>query len=116
MKTHFIKQITTLLLVTFTTLTASLGTINYQGQKETWYNLPMGRVVQIAKDKGIYGEYWEREDGVKMFGHYVIIAAPYDVYPYGTKDVKTSLGDGIVLDTGAFAEVNKNQIDIATTW
>ena len=110
-----LKQAALLLLVTFTTLTARLGTINYQGQKETWYNLPMNRVVQIAKDKGLYGEYWEREDGAKMFGHYVIIAAPYDVHPYGSI-VETSLGEGCVLDTGEFAQTNKNQVDIAVTW
>ena len=56
-----------------------------------------------------------REDGVKMYGNYVIVAANQSVYPYGTI-VETSLGLGIVLDTGSFAKDNPNQFDIATDW
>lgn len=98
------------------TLNAYDGVNYYNGRKETYYNLPMKRIVEKAKAKGIYGEYWIREDGVKMFGHYVMIAAPFDVYPYGTIVEGTSLGDAIVLDTGGFAEKNKSQIDVAVDW
>ena len=98
------------------TLNAYDGVNYYNGRKETYYNLPMKRIVEKAKAKGIYGEYWVREDGVKMFGHYVMIAAPFDVYPYGTIVEGTSLGDAIVLDTGGFAEKNKSQIDVAVDW
>ena len=98
------------------TLNAYDGVNHFNGRKETYYNLPMQRIIDKAKNKGIYGEYWVREDGVKMYGHYVIIAAPFDVYPYGTIVEATSLGDAIVLDTGGFAEFNKQQIDIATAW
>ena len=96
-------------------LTAYKG-INYYGnQKETYYNLPMDGVISIAKSQGIEGEYWVREDGCKMYGDYIIVAANLDIYPRGSL-VETSLGTGIVLDTGGFAASNPNQVDIATDW
>lgn len=99
------------------TLNARDGVNYYKGTKETYYNLPMDRIY--AKADANFGKHhkkWTRKDGVKMYGPYVVIAAPFDVYPYGTTDVPTSLGLAIVLDTGAFAEANKNQIDIAVDW
>ena len=96
-------------------LTAS-GGVNYHGeQKETYYNLNMDQVVTNAQEAGIQGEYWVREDGVKMYGEYVIVAANLDVHPIGST-VETSLGTGIVLDTGGFATENPTQVDIATDW
>ncbi|MBQ9200432.1 MAG: hypothetical protein IJ141_09680 [Lachnospiraceae bacterium] len=92
------------------------GGVNYYGeQKETYYNLNMNGVVNNAQSSGIEGDYWVREDGVKMYGEYVIVAANQDVHPYGTT-VDTSLGEGIVLDTGSFAAGNPTQVDIATAW
>lgn len=96
-------------------LTASSGVNYYGDQKETYYNLNMGRVVVNAQNAGIEGEYWVREDGAKMLGDYVIVAANQDVYSYGST-VETSLGTGIVLDTGEFAVNNPTQVDIATDW
>lgn len=98
------------------TLTAEKGVNYYNGRKETYYNLPMENITENARKNGIRGKYWLREDGAKMWGHYVIIAAPLDVYPYGSIVKNTSMGDAIVLDTGGFAAENKNQIDIATGW
>lgn len=96
-------------------LTAFKG-VNYYGeQKETYYNLPMDGVISIAQSQGIEGEYWVREDGVKMYGNYVIVAANLDVHPRGSL-IETSLGTGIVLDTGGFAATNHTQVDIATAW
>lgn len=96
-------------------LTKSAG-VNYYGeQKETYYNLNMSRVVSNAQNSGLEGDYWVRDDGAKMFGDYVIVAANQDVHPYGTT-VETSLGTGIVLDTGGFAAGNPTQVDIATDW
>lgn len=83
--------------------------------KETYYNLDMSRVVQNMHDQGFAGEYWVRDDGVKMFGDYVIVAANLDVHPRGSI-VESSLGPAIVCDTGAFASENPQQIDIATSW
>ena len=96
-------------------LTASKGVNYYGNQKETYYNLPMDGVISIAKSQGIEGEYWVRDDGCKMYGNYIIVAANLDVHPRGSL-VETSLGTGIVLDTGGFATSNSNQVDIATDW
>ena len=96
-------------------LTASNGVNYYGNQKETYYNLNMDGVISIAKSQGIEGEYWVREDGCKMYGDYIIVAANLDIHPRGSL-VETSLGTGIVLDTGGFAASDPNQVDIATDW
>ena len=97
-------------------LTKKGGVYYHDGIKETYYNLKMDRVVKRAKEKGVVeGEYHVSEDGVKCIGDYVIVAAPYETWDYGTC-VMTSLGKGIVIDTGKFAETNKCQIDIAVAW
>ena len=96
-------------------LTAELGRIEFQGHDETWYNLPMQKVVSNAMDNGIVLDYWERADGCKMYGHYIICAGNYQVYPYGSL-VETSRGTGMVLDTGEFAKDHPADIDIAVTW
>ena len=96
-------------------LTKKGGVNYYNGQKETWYNLNMDRIIKKAQDRLWVNAYWIRDDGVKCFGSYVIVAAPFDVHPWGSL-VETSLGTGIVLDTGLFAVNNKDQIDIAVNW
>jgi len=96
-------------------LTKQRGTVTFDGHKETYYNLPMKKVCENATKKGIEGEYWEREDGAKMFGDYIIVAADQKIHPYGSL-VETSLGTGIVLDTGEFIKSNPQQIDIAVNW
>lgn len=96
-------------------LTPTSG-VNYFGdQKETYYNLPMEGVIAQARNFGIEGEYWVRDDGVKMYGDYVIVAANRDIHPMGSL-VETSLGTGISLDTGGFAAGNPYQVDVATSW
>lgn len=96
-------------------LTASAGVVQGPSGKETYYNLPMGGVISIAQSIGAEGSYWVREDGVKMYGDYVMIAADLSIRPRGSL-VQTSLGMGIVLDTGSFVASNPYQIDIAVTW
>ena len=96
-------------------LTASNGVNYYGNQKETYYNLNMDGVISIAQSQGIEGEYWVRDDGCKMYGDYIIVAANLDTHPRGSL-VETSLGTGIVLDTGGFAASDPNQVDIATEW
>ena len=99
------------------TLTKKGGVNYYKGQKETYYNLDMTKIYAKAdKNFGSHHKKWVRNDGVKMYGPYVILAVPFDVYPYGTTDIPTSLGLGIALDTGTFANENKNQVDIAVNW
>ena len=96
-------------------LTESKGVNYYGNQKETYYNLNMDGVISIAQSQGIEGEYWVRDDGCKMYGDYIIVAANLDTHPRGSL-VETSLGTGIVLDTGGFAASDPNQVDIATEW
>ena len=94
------------------------GVNYYKGTKETYYNLPMDRIFERAdRNFGKHHKKWVREDGVKMYGPYVVLAVNYRKYPYGTTDIPTSLGLGIALDTGAFAtEDNLDQVDIAVNW
>lgn len=102
-----------LITLTVVILTAKLGRIQYDGHYETYYNLPMTRVCARATMNGIAGEYWERSDGCKMYGEYIICAGAGDRYG---EVVATSRGIGIILDTGDFAKKEPTTIDIATTW
>ena len=105
--------------VTYTVSTYGLnsydGVNNFNGHRETYYNLDMNRVVSNAQNNGLCGEYWVREDGCKMFGDKIIVAANQELYPYGSV-VETSLGEGIVLDTGTFIYQHPEGYDIATDW
>lgn len=100
-------------------LTAYMG-VNLDGPSgvETWYNMPMDGFIQFIYDLGFTGYHWIREDGVHMWndgtGDYVICGGYLPVRPRGTK-VMTSLGPGIVLDTGYFY-YGEYQLDIATIW
>ncbi len=98
-----------------TVLTATRGTIMGPSGKETYYNLDMSGIVSMMHSLGYNYEYWVRSDGVKMFGDYVMVAANLSVHPRGSL-VETSLGTGIVCDTGGFAQNNIYQLDIATNW
>lgn len=88
-------------------LTKQGGVNWHNGNKETYYNLDMSGVVSNAQSMGIQGEYWVRDDGVKMYGDKVIVAAQMDK---GTV-IDTSLGTGIVLDY-----CPAGTVDIAVTW
>lgn len=83
--------------------------------KETYYNLNMNKIVDAMKRLGVNSEYWVRNDGVKMYGDYIMCAADLSVYPRGSI-VETSLGTGIVCDTGAFVKSTGIVLDIATAW
>lgn len=99
-------------------LTRSRGTIQGPSGKETYYNLNMSGVVSIMRRQGFSEAeypYNVRADGVKCLGPYVMVAAHLGNRPRGSK-VQTSLGTGIVCDTGGFASSNPTQIDIATAW
>ena len=96
-------------------LNPTSGINNFNGHTESYYNLPMDGVIQQARNFGIEGEYWIRDDGVKMYGDYVICACNRDIYPLGSL-VETSFGTGISLDTGSFIAWNPGNVDIATSW
>lgn len=88
-------------------LTAQGGVNYYNNKKETYYNLDMSGVIANAQSQGIEGNYWVRDDGVKMYGDYVIVASQA---PKNTI-IETSLGTGLVLDY-----CPSNSVDIATNW
>jgi len=92
-------------------------TVNGLGS-ETYYNLDMSYVVEIMRSIGFDADsypYWVRDDGCKMLGDYIMVAANLDIYPRGSV-VETTLGPGLVCDTGGFVEWNPYGLDIATTW
>lgn len=96
-------------------LTPSAGRIQGPSGEETYYNLPMDGVISIMRSCGYDYEYSVREDGVKLYGGYVMCAANLDLRPRGSL-IQTSLGVGIVCDTGGFAYGNPTQLDIAVNW
>ena len=83
--------------------------------KETYYNLNMHGCIRLMEALGYNYRFWIREDGVKMYGNYVMCAADLSIRPKGTI-LQTSLGTGIVCDTGSFVNQNRYQLDIATSW
>lgn len=85
------------------------------GGTETYYNLDMSGVIRIMRNMGNNDEYWVRSDGCKMLGQYIMIAANLNIHPRGSI-VDTTLGKGIVCDTGTFIRTNPYGYDIATTW
>jgi len=96
-------------------LTLSAGFVQGPSGGETYYNLDMSGVVSIMRAMGNYDEYWVRSDGVKMLGPYVMCAANLSLRPRGSL-VQSSLGMAIVCDTGGFASVHPDRLDIAVAW
>ena len=91
-------------------LTKSGGVFYGPSGKETYYNLNMSRCIDIMRGLGYDYEYWIRDDGVKMFGDYVMIAANTGVYPKGSI-IETSLGTAIVVD-----HCPSGNIDVCVSW
>lgn len=98
-----------------TVLTKQAGTIQGPSGKETYYNLPMNNCIRYMNDLGYNYEYWVRDDGVKMFGDYVMTAGDTNKTPKGTV-VETSLGQGIIVDHCEASEWGVNGYDIAVAW
>lgn len=96
-------------------LTKQNGKVHGPSGNETYYNLNMSRCIYYMNKLGYEGEVWTREDGVKMFGDYIMVAANLGIRPKGSL-VETSLGTGIVVDTGDFVSWDSTGIDIAVTW
>ena len=98
-----------------TVLTPRKGVNQGPTGKETWYNMDMTGVLYLMNDLGYTYEeypYWIREDGVKMFGDYVMAAADLSIFPKGTI-VESSLGTAMIVDTG---DLEPYQLDIAVNW
>lgn len=83
-------------------LTPYSGTIYGPSGKETYYNLDMSYVCTLMQEEGFYYDYWVRDDGCKMYGPYIMVAADLRIRPKGTL-IETSLGTAMVCDTGLFA-------------
>lgn len=86
--------------------------------RETYYNLNMNGCIATMRRLGYSEEeypYWVRDDGAKMFGRYVMIAANWKIRPLGTV-IETSLGWSIVVDTGDFVTEYPYGVDIAVDW
>ena len=99
-------------------LTKQGGVFYGASGKETYYNLDMTKCVEIMRGMGYDAEsypYWIRDDGVKMLGDYVMVAADFSIRPRGTI-LETSLGTAIVVDTGSFASYDSTMLDICVNW
>ena len=99
-------------------LTKEIGGNMGPAGRETYYNLPMQGCINKMRSLGYSEEeypYWVRDDGAKMFGRYVMIAANWKIRPLGTI-IETSLGWSIVVDTGTFVEEYPYGVDIAVDW
>lgn len=123
-------------------LTAAIGGIKYLGSdgrltKETWCDLDPSNLATLMRKQGIDLDFWIREDGVYMYGDYVMVAADIP-HMDGTQQaaeyrkgdlVQTSLGTGMVVDLCGMAEmVRKGELrgtqdgdvevwyDIYTAW
>lgn len=96
-------------------LSKASGRVAGPSGTETYYNLNMNYCVKRMQSQGYAGEYWVRDDGVKMFGDYVMVAADFSTRPIGTT-LETSLGTAIVVDTGEFAASDPTAIDVAVAW
>ena len=110
------KKMGVIIGVLATILTARMGVFNNPatGMTETWYNLKMNKVVERADAYyGLSDVFEIREDGVKTYNGFVILAADKSV-PYGTV-VETSRGIGIVLDYHTVKN-GKNLYDVAVDW
>lgn len=99
-------------------LTKEIGGNMGPAGRETYYNLPMQGCINKMRSLGYSEEeypYWVRDDGAKMFGRYVMIAANWKIRPLGTV-LETSLGWSIVVDTGDFVADYPYGVDIAVDW
>ena len=107
-------------------LTSTMGILTNgpAGEFESFYdadcicNVGMDNCVKYMRDLGYDEEtypYYIRDDGVRMFGDYVMVASNNKVLPKGTI-IETSLGTAMVVDACGSAEKITNQVDIATNW
>lgn len=97
-------------------LTKSKGINQGPSGGESYYNLPMDGVIQMMENLGYSETYWIREDGCKMYGDYIIVAADTRDLPRGTI-IETSLGTAMVCDHCGYSErYDGIWLDIAVDW
>jgi len=98
--------------------TLKKGVVYGPSGKETGYNLNMTEVIRLMKQLGYDYEYWIREDGIKMYGDYVMIATNTYKVPKGSI-IPTTLGMAMVCDHCVAAESYAEKgifIDIAMSF
>ena len=99
-------------------LSKTSGVVVGPSGRETYYNMDMSYCISRMRAKG-YSEkeypYWVRDDGCKMLGQFIMVAANFRIRPLGTI-LETSRGWGIVVDTGGFVNNYPKGLDIATNW
>lgn len=79
------------------------------GYRETYYNMDMYGCLDLMELP--YDGYAEREDGVKTYNGYVMVATPdLEAYPKGSY-IPTTLGMGLVVDY-----CPGGNLDIAVNW
>jgi hypothetical protein len=82
---------------------------------ETFFNEDVSEILKNVSE-GYLGDYWETEDGIKMFGEYIICKCRYDAnkyhpnLPIGTV-IPTTLGLALVCSNDT-----QEDISIAVTW
>lgn len=98
-------------------LTARMGVLKVgpNGGCEKWHNKDMSERVKGLKDIGIELEYWVSDDGIQMYGPYVLVGANLEIYDIGDVIV-CSWGEAIVCDTGDYAKIDPLWVNIATVW
>ncbi len=99
-------------------ISRSAGSIMGPSGKETYYNLNMSVCISVMRRMGFSEAeypYAVRADGVKTLGGLVMVAANLGLRPRGSL-IMTSVGPGIVVDTGGFAKRNRKQLDICVNW
>ncbi len=70
----------------------------------------MQKVIANTRKSGVNAEYWVREDGCKMYGQWVIVAAHPSVTRYTF--IETSRGTGIVLDRHTVDDPNLYELAV----
>ena len=105
-------------------LTQIGGVFQGPSGKETYYNMNMAKSLYNSQHGEGGFEYCEemrdmkysvRDDGVKMIGPYIMVAANLQTHPKGSI-VETSLGTAIVVDECEAAASDRTLLDVATTW
>lgn len=96
-------------------LTSTLGVVQGPQEVESYYNLPMNKVLEKMRELGYTEEeypYYVTDDGMKMIGDYIMVATDLNtMYPRGTV-VQTSRGIGLVCDHCE----TPDRIDLAVNW
>ena len=116
----FLESINDTQIIYAKRLTAPLGYVEYERPdgrtvKETWCNLEVGQLIKNMREMhGINLEYWVREDGVRMYGPYVMVATDVPAMGGGNQEAEYRYGDLVetTLGTGIIVDYCENAVDM----